>query len=365
MALEPTESDRRKLLRQVLLGLGGVAILALLLASVLLFPTYVIENDLGNKVKELRADQLAKAKSDIRTSLLQTIGGVALALGAIATWRQLRLTRLQFRLAQEQANENQKHNQEQLVIMRDQMSQTEKGHEEELRLTREAQINDRFTRAIDQLGSDELDIRLGGLYALQRIAQDSGPDRRTIAQVLAAYIRQHSPWPPSLPGQYTAAAPLHKIPDLEIRASDVQAAISILGKKMFAEIDDIRRLIHVDLRRADFIDLDYQDAHFSDSNLSWASLHSANLKDTAFMACDLSQASLYDTHFERSRMSWTNLKGASLTDSDFRGAELFVVNLEEVEDIDRADLRGVTADADTKWPEGFDPSPAGIKIETD
>jgi uncharacterized protein YjbI with pentapeptide repeats len=64
-------------------------------------------------------------------------------------------------------------------------------------------------------------------------------------------------------------------------------------------------------------------------------------------------------------MSWTNLKGASLTDSDFRGAELFVVNLEEVEDIDRADLRGVTADADTKWPEGFDPSPAGIKIETD
>jgi hypothetical protein len=363
--LQPTESSRERVLKRVLIALGILGITAILLASVLVFPTVVIESDLGNKVNDLTADQLAKAKSDIRTSLLQAIGGIALALGAIATWRQLRLTRLQFRLAQEQANDNQKHNQEQLTLTREQMSQTEQSHEQELRLSREAQINDRFTRAIDQLGSDELDIRLGGLYALQRIAQDSPPDRHTIAQVLAAYIRQHSPWPPSRPGQYTASASLHKIPDLEIRASDVQAAITILGQKTFASIADIRKLVYADLRRADFTDLHYQDGYFSDCNLSWASLPNANLRGAVFMMCNLSQASMFDTHLEDSRLSWTDLSGADLTHSYFDRAEFFVVNLESARDIETASLKDVTADRDTKWPEQFDPSAAGVRVRDD
>jgi len=46
-----------------------------------------------------------------------------------------------------------------------------------LETTREGQITERFTRAIDQLGHAHLDVRLGGIYGLERIARDS-PDNR-------------------------------------------------------------------------------------------------------------------------------------------------------------------------------------------
>jgi hypothetical protein len=40
-------------------------------------------------------------------------------------------------------------------------------------LSREGQVTDRYTKAIDQLGSGKLDVRIGGIYALERIARDS------------------------------------------------------------------------------------------------------------------------------------------------------------------------------------------------
>ena len=37
-------------------------------------------------------------------------------------------------------------------------------------LSREGQVTDRYTKAIEQLGSDKLDVRIGGIYALERVA---------------------------------------------------------------------------------------------------------------------------------------------------------------------------------------------------
>ena len=59
-------------------------------------------------------------------------------------------------------------------------------------------MTDRYTKAIEQLGSDKLDVRIGGIYALERIARDSPRDHPTVMEVLSAFIRDHShdPWPP-------------------------------------------------------------------------------------------------------------------------------------------------------------------------
>jgi len=61
------------------------------------------------------------------------------------------------------------------------------------RLTQQGQLTDRYTKAIEQLGSDKPDVRLGGIYALERIAKDSAYDRATIAEVLTAFIRGRAP----------------------------------------------------------------------------------------------------------------------------------------------------------------------------
>jgi hypothetical protein len=57
---------------------------------------------------------------------------------------------------------------------------------------RGAQIADRYTRAIEQLGSSTIDVTIAGIYALEQIALDSEKDHQTVIEVLSAYIREHS-----------------------------------------------------------------------------------------------------------------------------------------------------------------------------
>src|SRR5215467_2757820 len=59
-------------------------------------------------------------------------------------------------------------------------------------LTEQGQVTDLYSRAIEQLGSDKLDVRIGGIYALERVAQDSPADHPTVMEVLAALIRERS-----------------------------------------------------------------------------------------------------------------------------------------------------------------------------
>ena len=52
---------------------------------------------------------------------------------------------------------------------------------------REGQVTDRYSKAIEQLGSDKVDVRIGGIYALERIACDS----RVMAIGLEEYAEAH------------------------------------------------------------------------------------------------------------------------------------------------------------------------------
>ncbi len=68
-----------------------------------------------------------------------------------------------------------------------------------LEVQQDQQVTERFTRAIEQLGATyedgkpKLEIRLGGIYALERIARDSPvSDYSTVIEVLTAYIRQNA-----------------------------------------------------------------------------------------------------------------------------------------------------------------------------
>jgi hypothetical protein len=76
---------------------------------------------------------------------------------------------------------------------------------------------------------------MGGIYALERIAHDSASDRAAIADILTAYVRAHAPWPPARPGTYIADAPLDELPDLQVRAPEVQAILTVLGREAFAD----------------------------------------------------------------------------------------------------------------------------------
>ena len=103
-------------------------------------------------------------------------------------------------------------------------------------LSREGQVTDRYTKAIEQLGHEKLDVRIGGIYALERIARDSAKDHPTVMEVLTAFIREHSrePWPPPHPEQERLPRP------------DVQAAVTVAGRR-----DAKRDILPIDLAGAD------------------------------------------------------------------------------------------------------------------
>jgi hypothetical protein len=144
---------------------------------------------------------------------------------------------------------------EQLEVTRQQMQAAAEQAREQLGIAEQGQITERYTRAIDQLGHDQLDVRIGGIYALERIARDSPSDRVTIGEVLTAFIRGHAPWPPRLPGQYVATAAIDDVMELPVRAPDVQAGLTVVGRGGFAPSHGERDrldLSGVDLRRAHF-----------------------------------------------------------------------------------------------------------------
>lgn len=59
-------------------------------------------------------------------------------------------------------------------------------------LSREGHVTDRYTKAVGQLGESSPAVRIGGVYALERIGNDSPRDRTTIIYVLGAFIRECS-----------------------------------------------------------------------------------------------------------------------------------------------------------------------------
>jgi hypothetical protein len=56
-----------------------------------------------------------------------------------------------------------------------------------IRLTWEGHITDRYAKAIEQLGTSNADVRIGGIYALERLARDSRVDHVTVVEVLTSH----------------------------------------------------------------------------------------------------------------------------------------------------------------------------------
>lgn len=64
-----------------------------------------------------------------------------------------------------------------------------------MRTANEEQMTNRFSKAVELLADESPAVRLGALYALERIANDSEKDYDTIIETIAAYVRSRAPWP--------------------------------------------------------------------------------------------------------------------------------------------------------------------------
>src|SRR5208337_4549874 len=156
-------------------------------------------------------------------------------------------------------------------------------------------------KAIEQLGSDKLDVRIGSIYALERVARDSPPDHPAVMEVLAAFIREHSheQWRPPEP----------TTDDLQPRRTtrpDVQTAITVIG----------RRNVSYDLGR-----IDLTGARLTGVNLTGARLISADLTGARLTSADLIGADLTGAYLSGADLTGVNLTGADSSTAYLAGAE--------------------------------------------
>jgi hypothetical protein len=95
----------------------------------------------------------------------------------------------------------------------------------------EGQGVDRYAKAIEQLGSEMLDVRVGSIYALERTVQDSTRDHQAVVETLAVCIREHSRdrrRPSEVAGRDQERRP----------RPDVQAALTVSGTETLGAIPD-------------------------------------------------------------------------------------------------------------------------------
>lgn len=191
-----------------------------------------------------------------------------------------------------------------------------------LALAEQGHVADRYTKAIEQLGSPELAIRLGGIYALERIARDSARDHATVMEVLTAFVRETPPLAtPSVPSPRPGQGGRPRL------RADVQAAVSVVGRR------DVTH-DHPD-RRIDLAEANLGGADLAGADLHGADLAQADLTDAELTGADLSHSNLWRANLTRVDLVGSNLADAILEDADLTDARLTQANL------DGADLQGV------------------------
>ncbi|MFE2736235.1 pentapeptide repeat-containing protein [Streptomyces sp. NPDC059349] len=266
----------------------------------------------------------------VRTMLVALGAGVITALGLYYTRR-----------THQHAEKLHAHSQEQFAHAREK-------DREQAELTREGQVTERYVEAIKLLGSGNLHQRLGGIYSLERIMNDSDKDHRTVVEVLSAFVR--TPVSASSIRHTVAGCSDGTDPEREPRdipAPDVAAALTVLGRQPARDKPAVPDLRGARLAGAVLRDISLEEANLQGAVLTaavfegvllfGAHLASATLTGAVFRASDLSQViapgadlngvNVENSVFTNAVLTTARLTGADLAYTDFRHANLTNANL--------------------------------------
>ncbi|ROP37423.1 pentapeptide repeat-containing protein [Saccharothrix texasensis] len=160
----------------------------------------------------------------------------------------------------------------------EQVADTNRLHAERVaddaRVHAEAQrITELYAKSAEQLGSEKAPVRLAGLYALERLAQDNPHQRQTVVNVLCAYLRM----PYTLPGdppaedadEQTRARYAERVQEREVRltAQRILAAhLRIPRGYSTPKIETFWPHIDLDLTGATLVNFDLSECELHDAS---------------------------------------------------------------------------------------------------
>ena len=204
---------------------------------------------------------------------------------------------------------------------------------EDRRLAQERLITERFSKAVEQLKSEnDLTVRIGGIYALERIAKDSDRDYWTIMDVLTSYVREQ--------------APLSTQESKDIPSNDLQAVLTVISRREKPKPEGISSAVDLSMTNLTFAD-------FKNANLDGANLEEANLYGVDFKDANLKNAVLEGSDLEGADFKRANLEDAKLDGANFKNANLEDANLKNARLIDAQNLTPEQITSACFWRESF------------
>lgn len=204
-----------------------------------------------------------------------------------------------------------------------------------------------------------LEVRIGAIYALERIAQDSDRDHIQVMEILCAYIRQNAPdtLAQPLPEEWQNAfeaseTDSNSMPSAHIvqqwarslpkPREDIQVTLTVLGRRTLRQIAlEGRRNAEgkwigyrLDLRSTCLQNAHMSAGRFEHARFNHAQMQGVNLSQALTQAADLREAQMQGANLVKARM-----QGAVVLQVQMQGADLSEVRLS------KTDLRGLRARA--------------------
>ena len=224
-------------------------------------------------------------------------------------------------------------------LLRRNSEQADRWQRRTYELTEQGQVTDRYTKAVEQLGSyNKLDVRIGGIYALERVAHDSPRDHPTVMEVLAAFVREHSreQWPSPADNEPGTGPPER------MTRPDVQAAVTVIGRRETAHDRQSVNLGAATLTGADLTGANLTRANLTRTDLTGADLTGADLSGADLTGAKLARAKLTGAKLTGAKLTGAKLTGAKLSRADLTGANLTHATVTRANltraDLTRADL---------------------------
>ena len=281
------------LLRRFLTRLWHILVnkLDVILAGLLIFLFLLFLAVMFLEIIETRIVQLlgVSQKSEVLKFLGIGMGGLLLALQALASHKRAKAMEEAAKAQAEATGEQAKANQN-----------AEKGQRQE-----------RLKNAIEHLGHQSVSVRLGGAYELFHLAQDTEDLRQTVLDILCAHIRR------------TTGENEYRKKHKSKPSEEIQSLLTLL----FVQEHEVFKGLHINLQGSWLNGTDLNHAHLEkavliEAYLQEARLGGAYLQEANLEGAHLQGARLVGAHLQGAELEWAHMQGAWLGEAHLQGANL-------------------------------------------
>lgn len=221
-------------------------------------------------------------------------------------------------------------------------------------LTQRGQWNDRYAKGIELIDKEASDIRIGGIYSLISIAEESQYHKSIIIKILCLYIREKMnikkrivPDPNDKDAMEIFSIERERFP---IDNEAILEFISNLDVKERKEGNNSLILLKfidftfyhfntIDLSYSELSEIDFTYSKISTMNLSYSKIHNISIRYTQSTSLDFTESLIIRSRFEvtnlifcsfiKSKIVIFSFNGSVLNYCDFTKAELKKVSFDE------------------------------------